>query len=178
MEVGKVVRDGPAEELLADEDIREFYLGSAVGHRAALVRRGQELPEEEAMERVTTEQETPAAQPAADLPRESPAPLLEVRDLTLRFGGVTALNGVSFTVGRGELFAVIGPNGAGKTSIFNCLNGVYRPQQGTITLGWQADHRPLARVDRRAWGWRGRSRTSACSRTSRSSRTSCWAAIT
>jgi branched-chain amino acid transport system ATP-binding protein len=61
-------------------------------------------------------------------------PLLEVADLTLRFGGVTALNGVSFTVGRGELFAVIGPNGAGKTSIFNCLNGVYRPQRGTITL--------------------------------------------
>jgi branched-chain amino acid transport system ATP-binding protein len=59
---------------------------------------------------------------------------LEVRDLTLRFGGVTALNGVSFEVRPGELFAIIGPNGAGKTSIFNCLNGVYRPQQGTITL--------------------------------------------
>jgi branched-chain amino acid transport system ATP-binding protein len=86
------------------------------------------------MERLTTEQETPAAQPEADQPGETPAPLLEVRDLTLRFGGVTALNGVSFTVGRGELFAVIGPNGAGKTSIFNCLNGVYRPQRGTITL--------------------------------------------
>jgi branched-chain amino acid transport system ATP-binding protein len=68
---------------------------------------------------------------------ESPAPagaLLEVRDLTLRFGGVTALNGVSFDVARDELFAVIGPNGAGKTSIFNCLSGVYRPQQGSIRL--------------------------------------------
>jgi branched-chain amino acid transport system ATP-binding protein len=61
-------------------------------------------------------------------------PLLEVRDLMLRFGGVTALNGVSFDVMPGELFAIIGPNGAGKTSIFNCLNGVYRPQQGTIDL--------------------------------------------
>ncbi|MEV4311383.1 ABC transporter ATP-binding protein [Actinocrispum sp. NPDC049592] len=60
---------------------------------------------------------------------------LTVRDLTLRFGGVTALNGVSFDVHSGELFAVIGPNGAGKTSIFNCLNGVYRPQQGSIKLG-------------------------------------------
>jgi branched-chain amino acid transport system ATP-binding protein len=47
---------------------------------------------------------------------------------------VTALNGVSFDVGYGELFAIIGPNGAGKTSIFNCLNGVYRPQEGTIDL--------------------------------------------
>jgi branched-chain amino acid transport system ATP-binding protein len=86
------------------------------------------------MERLTTERESPAAPPEASRPGEDPAPLLEVRDLTLRFGGVTALNGVSFTVGRGELFAVIGPNGAGKTSIFNVLNGVYRPQQGTVTL--------------------------------------------
>jgi branched-chain amino acid transport system ATP-binding protein len=61
-------------------------------------------------------------------------PLLAVRDVTLRFGGVTALAGVSFDVRPGELFAVIGPNGAGKTSIFNCINGVYRPQTGSITL--------------------------------------------
>lgn len=60
------------------------------------------------------------------------APLLSVRGLTLRFGGVRALSDVSFDVGSGELFAVIGPNGAGKTSIFNCLNGVYRPQEGSI----------------------------------------------
>jgi branched-chain amino acid transport system ATP-binding protein len=62
------------------------------------------------------------------------SPLLEVRDLTLRFGGVTALSQVSFDVMPGELFAVIGPNGAGKTSIFNCLSSVYRPQQGTVRL--------------------------------------------
>jgi branched-chain amino acid transport system ATP-binding protein len=61
-------------------------------------------------------------------------PLLEVRDLTLRFGGVTALSEVSFDVFPGELFAVIGPNGAGKTSIFNCLSAVYRPQHGTMRL--------------------------------------------
>ncbi len=61
-------------------------------------------------------------------------PLLAVEDLELRFGGVTALDGVSFTVEPGELFAVIGPNGAGKTSIFNCLNGVYRPRRGSIRL--------------------------------------------
>jgi branched-chain amino acid transport system ATP-binding protein len=61
-------------------------------------------------------------------------PLLRVDRLTLRFGGVTALNDVSFDVLPGELFAVIGPNGAGKTSIFNCINGVYRPQEGSMTL--------------------------------------------
>jgi branched-chain amino acid transport system ATP-binding protein len=61
--------------------------------------------------------------------------LLEVENVTLRFRGVTALDGVSFTVGDDELFAVIGPNGAGKTSIFNCLNQVYKPQEGSIRLG-------------------------------------------
>jgi branched-chain amino acid transport system ATP-binding protein len=60
--------------------------------------------------------------------------LLEVEHLTLRFGGVTALADVGFSVDRGELLAVIGPNGAGKTSIFNCLNQVYRPQEGSILL--------------------------------------------
>jgi branched-chain amino acid transport system ATP-binding protein len=60
--------------------------------------------------------------------------LLEVDDLTLRFGGINALTDVSFDVRRDELFAVIGPNGAGKTSIFNCLNGVYRPDHGSIRL--------------------------------------------
>jgi branched-chain amino acid transport system ATP-binding protein len=58
--------------------------------------------------------------------------LLRVEDMTLRFGGVTALSGVSFDVREHELFAVIGPNGAGKTSIFNCLNAVHRPQEGSI----------------------------------------------
>ena len=61
-------------------------------------------------------------------------PLLVIEDVTLRFGGVTALDGVSFDVRPGELFAVIGPNGAGKTSIFNCLNAVYRPQEGSMRL--------------------------------------------
>ena len=60
--------------------------------------------------------------------------LLSVRGLTLRFGGVTALNNVDFDVHRDELFAVIGPNGAGKTSIFNCLSAVYRPQGGRMIL--------------------------------------------
>jgi branched-chain amino acid transport system ATP-binding protein len=58
--------------------------------------------------------------------------ILEVADVTLRFKGVTAINGVSFTVAERELFAIIGPNGAGKTSIFNVLSGVYRPQAGSV----------------------------------------------
>ncbi|MFI6678931.1 ABC transporter ATP-binding protein [Kribbella sp. NPDC050470] len=62
-------------------------------------------------------------------------PVLDFADVVLTFDGVTALNGVSFTVNPGELFAVIGPNGAGKTSIFNVLSGVYRPQRGTVRFG-------------------------------------------
>ena len=58
--------------------------------------------------------------------------LLEVEDITLRFGGVTAISRVSFDVQPGELFAIIGPNGAGKTSIFNTISQVYKPQQGDI----------------------------------------------
>lgn len=58
--------------------------------------------------------------------------VLEVRDLELRFEGLTALDGVSFDVRPGEFFAVVGPNGAGKTSILNCLSGLYRPQAGSV----------------------------------------------
>jgi branched-chain amino acid transport system ATP-binding protein len=52
--------------------------------------------------------------------------LLEVRDLSLRFGGIQALAGVGVTIGEGETLAVIGPNGSGKTSLFNCVTGIYR----------------------------------------------------
>jgi branched-chain amino acid transport system ATP-binding protein len=63
---------------------------------------------------------------------EDEGPLLEFEDAHLAFGGLRVLDGVSFHVSHGELFAIIGPNGAGKTSIFNCLSGVYVPEQGSI----------------------------------------------
>ena len=56
-------------------------------------------------------------------------------NVTLKFGGITALNKVSFEVNPGRLFAIIGPNGAGKTSIFNCISGIYRPTDGEISYG-------------------------------------------
>jgi branched-chain amino acid transport system ATP-binding protein len=61
-------------------------------------------------------------------------PLLEVRGLSVTFGGVRALGDVSFSVREGELFAVIGPNGAGKTTLFNCLSAIYQPESGSIRL--------------------------------------------
>jgi branched-chain amino acid transport system ATP-binding protein len=76
-------------------------------------------------------------------------PVLDVRDVQLRFGGVRALRGVSFDVRPNELFAIIGPNGAGKSSIFNCLSSVYRPQEGAIEfLGAELTERSPAEVAR------------------------------
>ena len=60
--------------------------------------------------------------------------MLRFEDVRLSFAGVKAIDGVSFTVAKDELFAVIGPNGAGKTSIFNVISGVYRPQKGKVSL--------------------------------------------
>ncbi|MFO7740571.1 MAG: ABC transporter ATP-binding protein [Desulfatiglandaceae bacterium] len=59
---------------------------------------------------------------------------LEVKDLTLRFGGITALNSINLAVHTGELVAIIGPNGAGKTSLLNCITGYYKPQEGRISF--------------------------------------------
>ncbi len=61
--------------------------------------------------------------------------ILTFKNVTLKFGGITALNSVSFEVNPGELYAIIGPNGAGKTSIFNCISGIYRPTEGNVTYG-------------------------------------------
>jgi branched-chain amino acid transport system ATP-binding protein len=58
--------------------------------------------------------------------------LLDVRDISLSFGGVRALSDVSFDIRKGEIRAIIGPNGAGKSSMLNCINGFYHPQKGTI----------------------------------------------
>ena len=67
----------------------------------------------------------------------APAPLLQIEGVTLTFGGVKALTGVSFAVQPGSITAVIGPNGAGKTSLFNTISGFYRPTSGTIRFQGQ-----------------------------------------
>jgi branched-chain amino acid transport system ATP-binding protein len=70
--------------------------------------------------------------------------LLELRDVTLRFGGLTALDSVSFGIRRGEILGLIGPNGAGKTTCFNAMTGVYRPSGGRVLL----EDRPLGKASR------------------------------
>ncbi len=82
--------------------------------------------------------------------------LLSVTDLTMRFGGLTAVNALSFTARRGEITSVIGPNGAGKTTVFNCITGFYRPSAGSIVLShpdgasFQLQSMPGHRIARRA----------------------------
>ncbi|HTO10531.1 MAG TPA: ABC transporter ATP-binding protein [Candidatus Binatia bacterium] len=61
--------------------------------------------------------------------------MLTVTDLTKRFGGFTALNGISFRVNEGEILGLIGPNGSGKTTAFNCVSGALRPSAGSIVFG-------------------------------------------
>ena len=61
-------------------------------------------------------------------------PLLAVENLTMRFGGLVAVNAFSFSVGRGDITALIGPNGAGKTTVFNCVTGFYKPTEGRLAL--------------------------------------------
>jgi branched-chain amino acid transport system ATP-binding protein len=76
--------------------------------------------------------------------------LFAVEHVTLRFGGVTSLNDVSLSLHRGEMLSVIGPNGAGKTSLFNCLTGVYRPQEGTIVFR-PKDGQPVSVLGRKPY---------------------------
>jgi branched-chain amino acid transport system ATP-binding protein len=60
--------------------------------------------------------------------------IMEMRNLTVKFGGLTALDNVSFTIKRGEILGLIGPNGAGKTTCFNAMTGVYKPTSGSVLL--------------------------------------------
>lgn len=73
--------------------------------------------------------------------RAAPArrtPVISVKDVTVRFGGIVALDGVSFDILEGEVLGLIGPNGAGKTTLFNCLSRLYTPTEGEITLDGQS----------------------------------------
>ena len=81
--------------------------------------------------------------------------LLETQDLTVKFGGLTALDAVSFSIKRGEILGLIGPNGAGKTTCFNAITGVYKPSSGSVTF----DGAPLGRIKRHQITRRGIART-------------------
>lgn len=68
------------------------------------------------------------------MPAVGTTPILQVRHLTMRFGGLVAIDDLSFDAARREITALIGPNGAGKTTVFNCITGFYKPTEGMIVL--------------------------------------------
>ena len=71
--------------------------------------------------------------------------LLDIKGLTMRFGGLTAVSKVDFSVEKGQVFSVIGPNGAGKTTVFNAITGIYDPTEGQVLFGGQELRRPVQR---------------------------------
>ena len=89
--------------------------------------------------------------------------LLEVQDITLRFGGIVALDGLSFTIDEGQICGLIGPNGAGKTTMFNVVSRIYQPSAGRVTFDGQ-DLLACRRTPSPARASPARSRTSPCSR--------------
>ena len=105
---------------------------------------------------------------AAALPTSAPAetrepmrwrqdPVLTVEHLTMRFGGLVAVNDLSFEAGRGDITALIGPNGAGKTTVFNCITGFYKPTEGMITLRQAGGaHHLLERLPGHRIAWKAR----------------------
>ena len=82
---------------------------------------------------ITTEAAEGAA-PERDIAVEVGENIMEVKNLTVKFGGLTALDDVSFVIKRGEILGLIGPNGAGKTTCFNAMTGVYKPTSGNVLL--------------------------------------------
>ena len=91
-------------------------------------------------------------------------PLLKIEHVTMRFGGLTAVDDVSFQVGRGDITALIGPNGAGKTTVFNCVTGFYKPTEGMLTLTHPTGRASISSgstttISTPKQGWRARSRT-------------------
>jgi ABC-type branched-subunit amino acid transport system ATPase component len=116
LEVGSVALSGPASELATSSEVRERYLGIGA----------VEAPENDT-ERI-------AAAATAGAKKRAPR-ALSVQNVTVRFGGITALEDVSFDVAPGSVHALIGPNGAGKSTSLNLLTGVYAPTTGRVRYG-------------------------------------------
>lgn len=91
-------------------------------------------PIEEIAPLEVAEEVAEAAAPEREIATKIGDDLVEVKNLTIKFGGLTALDNVSFTIKRGEILGLIGPNGAGKTTCFNAMTGVYKPSSGQVVL--------------------------------------------
>ena len=99
--------------------------------------------------------------------------LLELHEISKIFGGLIAINELSFSVEQGSVVGLIGPNGAGKTTVFNCITGNYKPEHGSISFGG----RDITGTTSWRWALPVLSRASACSASCLRSKM-CWPAVT
>ena len=107
---------------------------------------------------------TTAVDPSGVSAQADGSPILVAENVTMRFGGLAAVDSVNLRVNKGEIMGLIGPNGAGKTTFFNCLTGLYLPTAGQRDLRRRLAATEAAQGGDRA-AWRGRSRTSGSSAT-------------
>ena len=132
---------GPGGALFDNEDM-------AAGRKPEVNEPEAGIVDVAAFDPALTDPETVAevVAPSRDIATDVGAPLMQVDALTVKFGGLVALDSVSFEIRRGEILGLIGPNGAGKTTCFNAITGVYRPASGTVYF----DGQPLTKTKRNA----------------------------
>ncbi len=132
---------GAGDALFDNEDMAAGYVAPPEARSAGEVDVTAVIPELGDKEIVAE-----VVAPHRDIETAVGAPLLKTEDLTVKFGGLTALDKVSFEIRRGEILGLIGPNGAGKTTCFNAITGVYKPASGLVYF----DGKPLTKTKRNA----------------------------
>ena len=125
---------GHGRGLAATADVAEAQVGLVTDETEIATRTSAESTTEHVAEEVKEEVAELMTAVIADREETDAGPVLVLDDVTMQFGGLTALKGVHLAVERGEIFGIIGPNGAGKTTIFNCITGVYHPTHGAVLL--------------------------------------------
>lgn len=132
---------GPGDALFGNEDMAADLTAEVKVESAGIV-------DVAAIDPVLADPEAVAdvVAPSREIATEVGEALLRTENLTVKFGGLTALDAVSFEIRRGEILGLIGPNGAGKTTCFNAITGVYRPTGGTVYF----DGKPLTKTKRNA----------------------------
>jgi branched-chain amino acid transport system ATP-binding protein len=132
---------GAGDALFDNEDMAAGYVAEPQPESAGTVDVTQVIPDLADAETVAE-----VVAPHRDIETAVGEPLLRTEGLTVRFGGLTALDQVSFEIRRGEILGLIGPNGAGKTTCFNAITGVYQPASGLVYF----DGKPLTKTKRNA----------------------------
>jgi ABC-type branched-subunit amino acid transport system ATPase component/MFS family permease len=156
MEKGEVRFEGPAAELLNRPDlVRSVFLRGAPTEKPA----AELVAGKPAAELVAGATETAAGTGGHGSAVRDGPPVLEVRGVTRRFGGVRALDGVSFDVHQGEILGFIGPNGAGKTTLFDVITGYTHADSGTIRLRVDGELLDLHDAPTHVRSWRGLGRS-------------------